>query len=101
MRKVITVSSSSSDKKALAPAAPERLWPLPEKAAIFDFDGTVSDTASLWEEVDRAFLAKRAIPYTTIHASSRPWGSMRGHATRSSATTSTRIRTISWRNGCT
>lgn len=64
MRKVITVSSSSPDKKALAPAAPERLWPLPEKAAIFDFDGTVSDTASLWEEVDRAFLAKRAIPYT-------------------------------------
>lgn len=64
MRKVITVSSSSPDTASLAPASPERLWPLPEKAAIFDFDGTVSDTASLWEEVDRAFLAKRAIPYT-------------------------------------
>ncbi len=35
------------------------LWPPSFKAAIFDFDGTISDTASLWNEVDRIFLGSR------------------------------------------
>ena len=33
-----------------------RLWPPAFKAAIFDFDGTISDTAALWRQVDEAFL---------------------------------------------
>lgn len=38
-----------------------RLWPLAFKAAIFDFDGTISDTAALWRQVDEAFLGSRGI----------------------------------------
>lgn len=41
-----------------------RLWPPAFKAAIFDFDGTISDTASLWKRVDLAFLGARGIPYS-------------------------------------
>ena len=40
------------------------LWPPTFKAAIFDFDGTLAQTAELWREVDEIFLAKRGIPYT-------------------------------------
>lgn len=43
--------------------APEGLWPPVFRAAIFDFDGTIADTASLWREVDLAFLGKRGLPY--------------------------------------
>lgn len=39
------------------------LWPPAFAAAIFDFDGTISDTAALWHEVDETFLAERGIPY--------------------------------------
>lgn len=39
------------------------LWPPDFVAAIFDFDGTISDTAALWHEVDVDFLAARGIPY--------------------------------------
>ncbi len=44
--------------------APAELWPPRFKAAIFDFDGTISDTASLWQRVDEAFLGSRghAVP---------------------------------------
>lgn len=40
------------------------LWPPRFAAAIFDFDGTLADTAHLWHEVDLAFLNKRGLPYT-------------------------------------
>ena len=39
-------------------------WPPAFSAAIFDFDGTLANTADLWREVDEIFLAKRGIPYT-------------------------------------
>ena len=44
------------------------LWPLNARAAIFDFDGTLADTAHIWREVDRAFLEKRGLPYTADYA---------------------------------
>lgn len=43
--------------------ATEGLWPPSFEAAIFDFDGTLADTASIWHEVDRAFLGARGLPY--------------------------------------
>lgn len=43
-------------------ASPE-LWPFEGRAAIFDFDGTLADTASIWHEVDRIFLKRRNLPY--------------------------------------
>lgn len=43
--------------------APAGLWPPSFGAAIFDFDGTLADTASIWHEVDRAFLGARGLPY--------------------------------------
>ncbi|MDO4806721.1 MAG: HAD family phosphatase [Coriobacteriales bacterium] len=42
---------------------PPTLWPFGAKAAIFDFDGTLADTAHIWYEVDRAFLSMRGLPY--------------------------------------
>ena len=47
---------------------PQELWPPAFDAAIFDFDGTIADTAWIWEEVDRTFLGARGIPYTTEYA---------------------------------
>lgn len=44
--------------------APAGLWPPSFRAAIFDFDGTISDTASLWHEIDLAFLGERGLPYS-------------------------------------
>jgi HAD superfamily hydrolase (TIGR01509 family) len=41
-----------------------QLLPLNATAAIFDFDGTLADTACIWHEVDHAFLSKRDLPYT-------------------------------------
>lgn len=43
--------------------APEGLWPPRFGAAIFDFDGTLADTANIWHEVDRIFLGSRGLPY--------------------------------------
>ncbi|MBR1830193.1 MAG: HAD family phosphatase [Atopobiaceae bacterium] len=43
-------------------------WPPAFDAAIFDFDGTIANTGWIWEEVDRAFLGARGIPYTTEYA---------------------------------
>ena len=40
------------------------LWPFGAKAAIFDFDGTLANTAHLWYEVDQVFLSSRDLPYT-------------------------------------
>lgn len=48
--------------------APRELWPPAFKAAIFDFDGTISNTADLWHEVDLAFLGARGLPYTPDYA---------------------------------
>ena len=31
---------------------------------LFDMDGTLIDSNSIWREVDRAFLARRGLPYT-------------------------------------
>ncbi len=42
---------------------PQGLWPFEGKAAIFDFDGTLADTAHIWQEVDRIFLRHRNLPY--------------------------------------
>lgn len=38
-------------------------WPPAFEAAVFDFDGTLADTASLWRRVDEDFLARRSLPY--------------------------------------
>lgn len=43
--------------------APRELWPLKAEAAIFDFDGTLADTAHIWYEVDHMFLRRRNLPY--------------------------------------
>ncbi|MFC2647026.1 MAG: HAD family hydrolase [Coriobacteriaceae bacterium] len=48
----------------LAADSPNFMWPPHFGGAIFDFDGTISDTASLWEDIDRKFLAERNIPYS-------------------------------------
>jgi len=48
--------------------APKELWPLTAKAAIFDFDGTLADTAQIWHEVDRTFLGKRDLEVPTDYA---------------------------------
>lgn len=40
------------------------LWPPSFEYAIFDFDGTLSETEKLWEKVDRIFFGERGIPYT-------------------------------------
>lgn len=40
------------------------LWPPTFSAAIFDFDGTIADTADLWHEVDIAWLAARNLPFS-------------------------------------
>lgn len=48
--------------------APIELWPPAFDAAIFDFDGTISDTGWLWHEVDRTFLAARGIEYSVEYA---------------------------------
>lgn len=47
---------------------PPLLWPPAFDAAIFDFDGTIANTAWLWQEVDRTFLAARNIEYTREYA---------------------------------
>ena len=39
------------------------LWPFGRKAAVFDFDGTLADTAHIWYEVDHIFLNRRNLPY--------------------------------------
>lgn len=44
------------------------LLPLGATAAIFDFDGTLADTAQIWYEVDQAFLSKRGLMYTSDYA---------------------------------
>lgn len=45
-----------------------QLWLPSFEGAIFDFDGTIANTAWIWEEVDRAFLGSRGIPYTREYA---------------------------------
>jgi HAD superfamily hydrolase (TIGR01509 family) len=37
------------------------LWPPTFAGAIFDFDGTIADTGSLWHDVDETFLGARGI----------------------------------------
>ena len=43
--------------------APAGLWPFEARAAIFDFDGTLADTAHIWYEVDHVFLRRRNLEY--------------------------------------
>ncbi|WP_303133276.1 HAD family phosphatase [uncultured Olsenella sp.] len=43
--------------------APQELWPPRFSVAIFDFDGTLSDTAGIWRQVDEVFLSSRGLPY--------------------------------------
>ena len=50
-----------SRRGAMAPAP--SLWPPSFKATIFDFDGTISNTAHLWREVDVAFLGAHGIDF--------------------------------------
>lgn len=35
-----------------------------ESMLFFDLDGTLIDSNGVWKEVDRAFLARRGLPYT-------------------------------------
>lgn len=42
-------------------AVDTRLWPAKFAAAIFDFDGTIAETHSIWHEVDQIFLGSRGI----------------------------------------
>jgi len=44
------------------------LWPPSFEAAIFDFDGTIAETASIWNRVDEVFLGSRGIEYTEEYA---------------------------------
>lgn len=44
--------------------APQGLWPPAFEAAIFDFDGTISQTGWIWHEANRSFLARRGIAYS-------------------------------------
>ena len=44
------------------------LWPPTFDAAIFDFDGTIAETAYLWRMVDEAFLGSRGIELTDDYA---------------------------------
>lgn len=44
------------------------LWPPSFAGGIFDFDGTLAETASLWREVDEEFLRRRGLPWDeSIH----------------------------------
>ena len=52
----------------LAGRAPAALWPPHFGAAIFDFDGTISDTADLWRKVDEAFLGSRGFQVPADYA---------------------------------
>jgi len=45
-----------------------RLWPPSFAGAIFDFDGTIADTADIWRRVDRIFLERRGISYDPAYA---------------------------------
>lgn len=38
-------------------------WPFAFEAAIFDFDGTLAASSEVWNDVDKAFLARRALPW--------------------------------------
>ncbi len=48
--------------------APEILWPFAFGAAIFDFDGTLADTAQVWDIVDRSFCAEHDIEWDPVLA---------------------------------
>lgn len=39
------------------------LWPPSFDAAVFDFDGTLCETAAIWRRVDEEFLERRGIAY--------------------------------------
>jgi HAD superfamily hydrolase (TIGR01509 family) len=56
--------SDMGDAGQVGRGAPEGLWPPAFDAAIFDFDGTIADTASVWREVDLAFLGQRGLEFT-------------------------------------
>ena len=34
---------------------------------LFDMDGTLIDSNSVWKDVDREFLARRGLPYTKAY----------------------------------
>lgn len=38
-------------------------WPFAFGAAIFDFDGTLAASSDVWNDVDKAFLARRTLPW--------------------------------------
>ncbi len=44
-------------------SADKALWPPSFGAAIFDFDGTLAETAWLWRRVDDIFFEERGLPY--------------------------------------
>ncbi len=46
-----------------APAAAPVLWPPSFSAAIFDFDGTLSETWRLWRRVDEIFFSSRGLEF--------------------------------------
>lgn len=50
------------------------------RGAIFDLDGTLLDSMSVWTDIDRAFLGKRGIPFTPDYPEA-----LRGLDIRSSA----------------
>ena len=48
----------------------EKLWPPSFKGAIFDFDGTLAESAGVWNEVDKIFLERRGLEWTPDFARS-------------------------------
>ena len=46
------------------PESLDYLWPPKMAGAIFDFDGTIADTAHIWHDVDLTFMERRGITYT-------------------------------------
>ena len=45
------------------PCRAPSLWPPSFSAAIFDFDGTLAETWSIWRKVDEIFFATRGLPF--------------------------------------
>ena len=50
------------------PESLDYLWPPKMAGAIFDFDGTIADTAHIWHDVDLTFMERRGLTYTADYS---------------------------------